>query len=152
MNMTSADHLRLDLSPAKLLTRTALIQRWQHGSDAFFWRAERAGRLRPVLNNGLLRYRWHDVLLFEGGLPPIDLAEAYIEDLMLPKQVASVCDCGTEFIFKAAKTGVLPARRIGRAIRFVPDEVALWQQKEWNVRKPRMNEEPCKTPPFKPDE
>ncbi len=152
MTKTAAEMSEMEPCPELLLTRAALIRRWQHGSDTFFWRAERAGRLRPVLNNGLLRYRWRDVLMFEGGLPPNDLAEAYTDDLMNPKQVASVCDCGPEFIFKAAKMGLLPARRIGRATRFVPDEVALWQKQRWNVRKPRMNEEPRKTPPFKPDE
>lgn len=152
MNMTSADHGCLDLSPSRLLTRAALVRRWQHGSDAFFWRAERAGRLRPVLNNGLLRYLWHDVLLFEGGLPPTDLAEAYTVDLMHPKQVAEVCSCKTGFLKAAVRKGALPVRTIGRAPRFVPAEVALWEQREWNVRKPRMNEEPRKTPPLKPDE
>ena len=152
MVKTAAEISKTDTCPEPLLNRGHLIRRWQHGSDTFFWRAERAGLLRPVVNKGLLRYRLLDVYLFEGGLPPADLAEAYAADLMHPKQVAEVCCCKASFLQAAVRKGALPVRTIGRAPRFVPAEVALWQHREWNVRLPRMNDAPRKAPPFKPDE
>ncbi len=152
MIRTGAEISREEPYPDPLVSRAQLIQRWQHGSDAFFWRAERAGRLYPVLNSGLLRYRWHDVLLFEGGLPPADLADAYTADLMHPLQVAAACCCKTGFLQAVVRKGELPVRTIGRAPRFVPAEVALWQEQRWNLREPRMNKKRRKTPPFEPDE
>lgn len=152
MNTTLGDRGETDLSPTRLLDRAALIRRWQHGSDAFFWRQEQAGHLHPVRQGGLLRYRWHDVLLFEGGLPPQGSDVDYTADLMRPDQVAAICSCGPDAISKAARKGALPARRIGRATRFVPGEVALWQQKKWSSRKPRMNGKSRKTRPSRPDE
>ena len=152
MVKTAAEVSETESCPEPLFDRAHLIRRWQHGSGTFFWRAERAGRLRPVRNNRLLRYRWHDVLLFEGGLPPAELAEAYTADLMHPTQVAKVCCCKTSFLQAAVLKGTLPVRTIGRAPRFVPAEVALWQQREWPVRKLRMNEQSSKTSPFKPKE
>ena len=122
-----------------LIDRAGLIRRWQHGSDAFFWRQERAGRLLPVLHGGLLRYRWRDVFEFEGGLPPADRAAEYFSDLMRPAQVATVLNCAPDFILKAARKGVLPARRVGRSWRFVPGEVGRWQQQSWASRPGQMN-------------
>jgi len=139
MNMTSSGQSDFGLSPARLFDRSALIQRWQHGSDAFFWRQEQAGRLRPVLQRGLLRYRWQDVLTFEGGPPAEDSEVDYSLDLMRPDQVAAICNCAPDFVMKAARNSTLPARRIGRAVRFVPGEVALWQSIKWAVRTRRVN-------------
>jgi excisionase family DNA binding protein len=138
--------------PALLLNRAALIKRWQHGSDAFFWREERAGRLLPVRHEGLLRYRLEDVLFFEGGLPNDEMAAAYAADLMHPDEVADVCKCTADYILKTAKAGKLPCRRIGRARRFVPAEVARWQQDRWATRVRRMNAKPKKKTPFTSDE
>ena len=152
MNTQRDDKIKLDLSPIPLLNRAALIRRWQHGSDAFFWRQERAGRLHPVLHGGLLRYSWHDVFVFEGGLPSAQSDVDYFADLMLPEEVAKICNCAPDFIMKAARNGILPARRIGRASRFVPGEVALWQRRTWSARTARMNEESTKTTPFSSDE
>jgi hypothetical protein len=131
--------------PDQLLSRARLIQRWQHGSDSFFWRAEAAGRLSPVLHNGLLRYCLHDVLRFEGGLPPEDMTQAYLEDLMTEGQVAAVCDCSAGKVLQEARQGLLKARRIGRAWRFVAAEVVVWQKTRW-IRRPRkMNGNPAKS-------
>jgi hypothetical protein len=138
--------------PALLLDRAALIRRWQHGSDAFFWRQERAGRLLPVRHNGLLRYRLEDVFLFEGGLPPEEMIAAYTVDLMHPLQVAVACICSASYIESLARAGDLPGRRIGRAWRFVPVEVARWEQDKWTARAHRMNAKPRKTTPFTSDE
>ena len=139
MHMTPIDQSEVDLSPDRMFDRSALIQRWQHGSDAFFWRHEQAGWLRPVLQRGLLRYRWQDVLTFEGGPPAEDSDVDYSLDLMRPDQVAAICNCAPDFIMKAARNSTLPARRIGRAVRFVPGEVALWQRRQWAVRTRRVN-------------
>lgn len=131
--------------PTRLLDRAALIQRWQHGSDAFFWRQERAGRLLPVQHDGLLRYRLEDVFLFEGGLPSEEMIAAYTVDLMHPLEVAAVCICSASYIESLARAGDLAGRRIGRAWRFVPAEVARWQQDKFAARAGRMNTKSRKT-------
>lgn len=125
--------------PVLFLDRAGLITRWQHGSDAFFWRQERAGRLVPVRHDGMLRYRLNDVLRFEGGLPGADMATAYAVDLMRPEQVAAICNCTPAYIMRNARAGKLPCRRIGRARRFVPAEIARWQQRQWTARPRRVN-------------
>lgn len=140
------------LIPSLLLDRAALIQRWQHGSDSFFWREERAGRLLPVRHDGLLRYRFEDVLLYEGGLPSDEMAAAYVDDLMHPVEASAVCRCSPAYIAACAKAGDIPQRMIGRARRFVPAEVARWQQDRWTVCASRMNAKPRKTTPFASDE
>lgn len=124
-NLTNTDNL-------KLLTRARLIQRWQHGSNPFFWRAEQAGRLVPLRSDGLVRYAWPDVFAFEGGLPPQDMEVAYRQDLLTEEQVSTFCSCGVGKIFAKAASGDLAARRIGRALRFVPAEVARWQATGWS--------------------
>ena len=138
--------------PALLLDRASLIRRWQHGSDAFFWRQERAGLLLPVQHDGLLRYRLDDVFRFEGGLPSDDMTAAYAVDLMRPDEVAAVCKSTADYILQAARAGKLPCRKVGRVRRFVPAEVARWQQDRWTARVRRMNAKPHKTKPVAPDE
>lgn len=133
------------LLPTLLLDRAGLIKRWRHGSDAFFWRQERAGRLYPVINGGVLRYHWDAVMMFEGGLPSAEMAAEYLADLMHPDQVAAVCHCTPGFIATSVRSGALPVRRIGRASRFVPAEVALWQKRAWASRTRRMNGKSRKT-------
>jgi hypothetical protein len=152
MVKTTAEISKTDACPEPLLNRGHLMRRWQHGSYPFSGRTERAGLLRPAVNDRLLRYRWHDVLLFKGDLPPTDLAKAYAVDLMHPNQVAEICCCKASFLQAAVRKGALPARKTGRAPRFVPAEVALWQQREWTTRQPRVNKQPRKKPPFEPDE
>ncbi len=115
MVKTTAEISKTGACPEPLLNGGHLIRRWQRGSGPFFERAERAGLLRPVVDDGLLRYRWHDVLLFEGGLPPTDLAEAYAADLMHPKQVAEICCCKASFLQAAVRKGALPVGKTGRA-------------------------------------
>lgn len=152
MDKTPEHETGAALPLAKLIDRAGLIRRWQHGSDSFFWRQEQAGRLLPVKQDGLLRYRFCDVLVFEGGLPPAGRVEEYFADLMRPDQIATICSCAPEFILNAARKGTLPARRIGQAWRFVPGEVARWQQESWAARTRRMNGISSKTGPSPPDE
>jgi hypothetical protein len=143
------EHARdVPLLPSPLLDRERLIKRWQHGSDAFFWREERAGRLLPVRHDRLLRYRLEDVLLYEGGLPSDEMAAAYAVDLMHPNEAAAACLCSPTYIVTRARAGDLPHRRIGSAWRFVPAEVARWQQVRWTARVNQMNAKPRKTTPF----
>lgn len=120
----------------ELLTRERLIRRWQHGSDSFFWRMEKAGQLVPKHWDGLLRYAWPEVFAFEGGVPPDDLTLAYRQDLLTEHQVAAFCVCSPGKVITEAKAGRLPCRRIGRAYRFVPAEVERWQRRRWR-RRPR---------------
>ena len=129
----------------QLLTRERLIKRWQHGSDSFFWRAETDGLLIPVIYDGLLRYRWQDVFLFEGGLPADDQLDAYGQDLLTEAEVAALFHCSQEVVFRAAKSGSLPCRRVGRAYRFVPVEVDNWNRLRWTRRKRDVNGKSKKT-------
>lgn len=124
----------------QLLTRERLRQRWQHGSDSFFWRAETDGLLLPVIYDGLVRYRWEDVFRFEGGLPPNERLDAYGQDLLTENEVAALFHCSPEVVLRAAKTGSLPCRRVGRAYRFVPVEVEHWNRIRWTRRKRNVNE------------
>lgn len=123
----------------QLLTRERLIRRWQHGSDSFFWRAETDGLLIPVIYDGLLRYRWQDVFLFEGGLPVDDQLDAYGQDLLTETEVAALFRCSSGVVLRAAKTGSLPCRRVGRSYRFVPLEVENWNRTRWTRRKRHVN-------------
>jgi hypothetical protein len=152
MVKTTAEISETDACPEPLLNRRHLMRRWQHGSYPFYGRTERTGLLRPAGNDRLLRYHWHDVLLLKGGLPLTDLAEAYAVDLMHLNQVAEICCCRSSFLQAAVRKGALPVGKTGRAPRLVPAEVALWQQREWTTRQPRVNKQPRKKPPFKPDE
>ena len=152
MDKHSEQACDVPLIPSLLLDRPRLIKRWQHGSDSFFRREERAGRLLPVRHDGLLRYRFEDVLLYEGGLPSDEMAAAYAEDLMHPDEAAAVCRCSSAYIAARAKAGDIPHRMIGRARRFVAAEVARWQQDRWMVCAGRMNAKPRKTTPFTSDE
>jgi predicted DNA-binding transcriptional regulator AlpA len=115
----------------ELLDRERLIRRWKCGSDAFFWRMEKKGLLLPRRCDGLLRYAWDDVLAFEGGPPPAGLEVEYRQDLLTPTEVAAFCGCSEDKILKEVKAGRLAVRGIGRAARFVPDEVRRWQQVRW---------------------
>jgi hypothetical protein len=110
----------------RLLGRGRLRQRWRHGSDAFFWRAQRDGLLVPMRDGGRIGYAEEDVFMFEGGLPPQGMWAAYCADLMTPEEVAARCPLGREAILARARSGALPARRIGNVWRFVPAEVARW--------------------------
>lgn len=136
----------------QLLTRERLIRRWQHGSDSFFWRAETDGLLIPVIYDGLLRYRWEDVFQLEGGLPDADQLAAYAENLLTETEVAALFHCSTDVVFRAAKTGSLPCRRVGRAYRFVPLEVENWNRTRWTRRKRNVNVKPKKNSPKTADE
>lgn len=152
MNIKHPDLIAGAALPDELLSRKRLIRRWRHGSDSFFWRQEREGLLRPVCHAGLIRYHWHDVLRFEGGLPPENMSADYLHDLMTDDMVAAVCACAATTILDAARSGRLPARRVGRVWRFVPQEVARWQQARWTRRGAPMNANPRKTGPSPPDE
>lgn len=136
----------------QLLTRERLIERWQHGSDSFFWRAETDGLLLPVSYDGLLRYTWNDVFLFEGGLPADDQLDAYGQDLLTETEVATLFRCSSKVVLRAAKTGSLPCRRVGRAYRFVPVEVEHWNWIRWTRRKRKVNGKSQKNSPEITDE
>ncbi|GGO58624.1 DNA binding domain-containing protein, excisionase family [Roseovarius pacificus] len=112
----------------RLLSRRRLLQRWQHGSDAFFWRAERDGLLVPRRDGRRIGYAEADVFAFEGGQPPKGLLDAYRLDLLTPEEVAARCTLKRGTILERARRGALPGRRIGAAWRFVPAEVANWLQ------------------------
>ena len=130
-------HLDAEASDLELLTRERLIERWQHGSNSFFWRAQESHRLVPRQAGGLLRYVWADVFAFEGGPPPAGLEAAYRRNLLTEDQVAAFCACSPGSIVDHARSGLLPCRRIGRAYRFVPAEVERWQACRWRPRSRR---------------
>jgi len=109
-----------------LLSRERLIRRWRHGSDSFFWRAEKDGLLLPVRRHRSVAYRWAAVFRFEGGLPPDGEEKAYRKNLLLPEEVAVLASRSRDWVLERAKTGELPSRRVGLQVRFVPDEVTRW--------------------------
>lgn len=134
--MSRSDTLRPDAGAMPvLLDRERLVRRWQHGSDAFFWRQEKRGALVAQSDGAKVRYRWDDVFAFEGGPPPEGLAEAYTSDLLTERQAAGLCCVKPSFILTAARKGELPVRRIGRAFRFVPVELEAWQRRRFLNRK-----------------
>jgi excisionase family DNA binding protein len=110
----------------ELLNRKRLICRWRHGSDPFFWRAEADGLLVPVRRGRRVGYRWHDVFMFEGGLPPDGFEQLYRADLLLPEEVAGRIGRSRDWVLETARSGELPSRRVGLQHRFVPAEVAQW--------------------------
>ncbi|MFG6531572.1 MULTISPECIES: hypothetical protein [unclassified Sulfitobacter] len=118
-----------------LLDRSFLIRRWQHGSDPFFWRYEKLGRLSSVSDGTKQRYTWDAVFKFEGGLPPEGLRAEYQSHLLTEYQTAGLCSVKPSYILSAARCGDLPCRRIGRAYRFVPIEIEAWQRKRFVNRK-----------------
>ncbi len=129
--------LKAAVAPLELLTRERLIQRWQCGSDSFFYRAELQGLLLPRRCGGLLRYAWEDVLAFEGGPARPGLKAEYRKDLLTATQIGAYCGCSEAKVLNEAKAGRLMVRRIGRVARFVPAEVRLWQQTHWQAGKRR---------------
>jgi excisionase family DNA binding protein len=110
-----------------LLTREDLIARWAgHGSESTFRRAERAGLLRPRTDGTRVAYSWPDVWDYEGGLPPIGHESEYQQSLVTPDRVAMLCTLGRGGVLRAARSGELPCRRVGRHRLFVPAEVERW--------------------------
>jgi len=122
-----------------LLDRSFLIRRWQHGSDPFFWRQEKRGRLLSVSDGTKRRYDWNAVFAFEGGAPPEGMRAAYQSDLLTEHQAAGLCSVKPSYILSAARRGDLPCRRIGRAYRFVPAQIVLWQKARFVNRNSRKN-------------
>ncbi|MDV7141757.1 hypothetical protein R3X27_03580 [Tropicimonas sp. TH_r6] len=110
----------------ELLSRQRLFNRWQKGSDAFFWRAERDGLLPGYREGRLIGYRWPDVFDFEGGQPPEGLEGAYREDLYTVDDVVALTPYCRDTIIGRAKAGALPFRRVGKDYLFVPEEVLRW--------------------------
>ncbi|MFA8388369.1 MAG: helix-turn-helix domain-containing protein [Pelagibaca sp.] len=134
--MAGSDPLnRPDAFIPDLLDRDYLIRRWQHGSEAFFWRHEKRGLLTPVSDGCKLRYTWSAVFDFECGQPPAGMFEAYKSDLLTEHQAAHLCTVKPSYILTAARAGDLPTRRIGRAFRFVPAELEAWQSRRFVNRK-----------------
>lgn len=74
------------------------------------------------------RYRWHDVFMFEGGLPPAGWEAAYKADLLLPEEVGPRVGRSRSWVLDMAKSGDLPCRRVGLQRLFVPAEVAEWME------------------------
>ncbi|WP_300057666.1 helix-turn-helix domain-containing protein [Sulfitobacter sp.] len=125
---------RTDSMPL-LLDRSFLIRRWQHGSDPFFWRQEKRGRLCAVSDGKKRRYTWDAVFDFEGGMPPEGLRAEYQSNLLTEHQAAGLCSVKPSYILNAARRGGLPCRRIGSAYRFVPIEIEAWQKRRFVNRK-----------------
>ncbi len=128
----------------ELLDRQWLILRWQHGSEAFFWRHEKSGALTARSDGTKVRYGWDDIFAFEGGHPPDDLIEAYKSDLLTERDAAGLCSVKPSYILSAARRGDLPVRRIGRAFRFVPAEIEAWHARRFLNRKSLNNRKNAK--------
>lgn len=102
-------------------------------------RHERRGNLTALTDGRKVRYAWPDIFAFEGGQPPAGQAEAYQADLLTEDQAARLCSVKPGYVIAAAKKGDLPARRVGRAYRFVPAEVEAWHKRRFVNRKRRKN-------------
>lgn len=135
MNETPGHETGTAAALPALIDRARLIRRWQHGSDAFFWRHEQSGALRAVSDGTKVRYTLSDVFAFEGGQPPDDQIEEYKSELLTETQAARFCSVKPSYILSAARSGDLPVRRIGRAFRFVPAELQAWQKRRFVNRK-----------------
>ncbi len=122
-----------------LYDRDRLVRRWRHGSDAFFLRHERRGRLAAVTDGTKVRYTREAVYAFEGGQPPSGMEVAYQADLVTEAEAAKFCSVAPSYILTAARKGELPSRRIGRAYRFVPAEVEAWQKRRFLNRNSLKN-------------
>lgn len=116
------------LRGVEALSREQLIRRWTWGSDATFRRLETDGLLVPRLFGTEPKFFWEDVFLYEGGLPPEGMEEAYREDLVTPEVVARVRGVQPDTIYDYVGKDLLPARRVGRFKRFVPVEVVRWMK------------------------
>jgi len=102
------------------------MRRWGCGSDSTFWRLEADGLLVPRRYGGRLGYAWRDLWDYEGGQPPDGMDAAYRKDLIGPGAIASVCPLSAAAILARAKRGEIPSRRIGRFVKFVPEEARRW--------------------------
>lgn len=109
--------------PAALLSTKQLIRRWQAGSPASLWRAEQDGLLVPRRDGRRKGYDWASVWAFEGSHPPAGMEAAYRRPLLTPDDVAQLCPLKASTIVAKAKSGVLPCRKIGSRVRFVPAEI-----------------------------
>lgn len=50
------------------------------------------------------------------------------EPLWTVRDVATYLSASTSYVYKAAERGVLPCRRLGALLRFVPSEVRRWAE------------------------
>ncbi|SIO10071.1 hypothetical protein SAMN05444722_0418 [Rhodovulum sp. ES.010] len=110
----------------EILSRTRVRRRWGHGSDSTLWRLEADGLLVPRRYGGRLGYTWRDLWDYEGGQPPDGMDAAYREDLVGPEAIAALCPLSAAAILARAKRGEIPSRRIGRFVKFVPEEARRW--------------------------
>ena len=60
--------------------------------------------------------------------PPAGWDAGYRVDLMLPEEVGAQVARSRDWVLDLARSGELSCRRVGAQVRFVPAEVALWQE------------------------
>lgn len=112
-------------STIDLLSVKRLCARWQV-SPRTVRRLVDDGLLRQVRLRGRVGYFWPDVWACEGGQPPEGEAGAYRAPLLTPEQVAARCPFKPSTLKTYAKKGLIPHRRVGAKIRFVPAEIDRW--------------------------
>ncbi|KEO60015.1 helix-turn-helix domain-containing protein [Thioclava indica] len=109
-----------------LLSAADLLRRWQAGSDATLWRAEKDSLLLPVREGRRRGYSWETIWAFEGGQPPAGMEAAYRQRLLTPEQAAIGVPYRPSTLMTKAREGTLPCRRIGTKVRFVAAEIDRW--------------------------
>lgn len=109
-----------------LLSASDLLRRWQAGSDATLWRAEKDGLLLPVREGRRRGYSWETIWAFEGGQPPAGMEAAYRKRLLTPEQAAMRVPYRPSTLITKARERTLPCRRIGTKVRFVAAEIDRW--------------------------
>ena len=56
-------------------------------------------------------------------------------NLLNVKQAAQALGCSKHFLYRKVETGQVPVYRLGRAVRFDPEELRAWAQQQAKIQK-----------------
>lgn len=99
---------------------------WLKVSQRSIRRFVDAGDLTRVRVGHAPAYIWDDALKFV-GVGKRDWAKAQVAPLMTTDEVSAICrGFPPGSIKRLARAGEIPSHSVGRALRFVPAEIAAW--------------------------